>query len=878
MAILISKSDTASFTNNEWYRAEAYNPTSRSFTAVTLTTSALAIPVTFLNAGNCMGVILCIRSGRTERAISTMRDVIVDLEENVASVWTVRASKTLTTTQINSGLSPAGSFYVPFEFATPYAVTTAASTWRFTVRSGATNTNHYSLATSNGTAPFYIAWCDTQVTPVSGSDMLVAKNYVDMNSSFTLKSYLGTGETVSGACAISCRNIDPTPANVAYFRCLTPAAPYVLTLDGQFVISSHGGFRLGTESVPIPATNRFKISLENATTGSSVISQFTDQLAQQGVCGRWSFFAYGEVPTNISSTLTGNFLSGVTAITVANGSVFNTNDRLVIGKREGATDAGINRYVVTSVVGNTVNFTPALNTDTAYTGGLVIKVKNQSTNLSGYGVEITRVEGAAKVAFDFALLAGMTANFTCNGVYFQLVRYAGGANGSGYGEDLAYCTPITFKNCMINNNIVERSFATEFSGFILNNTLQQKGIVFENCYFMRCSPMTSITNVSPSPIGTTSYLGGDIYMTNIKIFGMQANNTGWTPISNTRFFIDGLLAENFGGGSSALPFAGYDSTYKNVTIYRAQGDNAYGVIRVIGCINGTFENLKINGANSGIIFESVSNVIFKNTTFGDERANVTDIQAWPKAYTDSVFKTVTGNPIISTKLLAGMAESAQIKFENTNGTNIDYVRQPLGDIYRTGTGLADTTVRTAGGYAMRFQPKSGTVATYWTQNIPTGNIQNQTMTVGVWVKINSANYWAGTHQMPRITVSYDNGTASAYGEAAQSTNWQFVFVPITPTTTFGQMTFTVTGMTDATTSNAYFYVDDFSAALPQGATLNLGNLDLWSNGLPVSPANLATTVTASDVWAADPTTFGTDTVGDKVNKIKNDTGIIPATL
>lgn len=177
---------------------------------------------------------------------------------------------------------------------------------------------------------------------------------------------------------------------------------------------------------------------------------------------------------------------------------------------------------------------------------------------------------------------------------------------------------------------------------------------------------------------------------------------------------------------------------------------------------------------------------------------------------------------------------------------------------------------------MKFISKSGVNSTTWTQLIPTGNIQNKSAMIGIWVNIANAAYWAGTHQMPRITVNYDNGTI-AYAEAAQVTGWQFVFVPFTPTTTYGQISVTVSTRTDASLTNAPVYFDDISMLYPAGVQLNLGAVDLWADGLPIVPS-IATNLAAADVWAADPSQFGTSTVGDKVNKIKTDTGLIPALL
>ena len=135
------------------------------------------------------------------------------------------------------------------------------------------------------------------------------------------------------------------------------------------------------------------------------------------------------------------------------------------------------------------------------------------------------------------------------------------------------------------------------------------------------------------------------------------------------------------------------------------------------------------------------------------------------------------------------------------------------------------------------------------------------MVVGVWCKINNAAYYGGTHQKPRLTINYDNGTV-AYAEAVASTGWQFISVPFTPTTTYGQITATLSTMTDQTGSNAYVYFDDYSVLLPAGVQLNLGSMDLWANALPVMPT-IATNLSALDVLTASALVdYGADTIGE----------------
>jgi hypothetical protein len=171
---------------------------------------------------------------------------------------------------------------------------------------------------------------------------------------------------------------------------------------------------------------------------------------------------------------------------------------------------------------------------------------------------------------------------------------------------------------------------------------------------------------------------------------------------------------------------------------------------------------------------------------------------------------------------------------------------------------------TTGAFALRFEPTSSVNTLTWSFTIPTGNISTKTMTVACWVKIASATYYAGTHQNPRLYINYDNGT-TAYAQASDTTAWQLLAVSFTPSTSYGQITVTVDGRTDAATTNErIFYVDDISTLFPAGYALNTQGLDLWANALPVTPP-LATVMSAADVWTAlDTISYGVNTMGDRL--------------
>ena len=174
-----------------------------------------------------------------------------------------------------------------------------------------------------------------------------------------------------------------------------------------------------------------------------------------------------------------------------------------------------------------------------------------------------------------------------------------------------------------------------------------------------------------------------------------------------------------------------------------------------------------------------------------------------------------------------------------------------GNYQRTGTGLADTTARTSGGYAIRLAPNSTTLFAWPNlvaeRSIPTGSIQSKTLTVTAWVYINNAAYYAGTNTRPTLSVKYDNATTATAVATATAGAWQQLAVTITPVTTYGQIEAWISGATDATGSNSYFYIDDVNVGYPAGVAISLGGLDQWAGATPVWPP-ISTNPSVAGIW------------------------------
>lgn len=197
-----------------------------------------------------------------------------------------------------------------------------------------------------------------------------------------------------------------------------------------------------------------------------------------------------------------------------------------------------------------------------------------------------------------------------------------------------------------------------------------------------------------------------------------------------------------------------------------------------------------------------------------------------------------------------------------------------GNFQSCGTGLPDTTVRTAGGYSLRFEPTNGANIMVFPNEpkdraIPTGNIQNRTMTVGVWVYIANSAYSAGVHTKPTLKVKYDNATVVSTVATATYGAWQLLSLTFTPLTMYGKIDMWLEASTDAVGTNRHFYIDDMFVNYPAGYALNLGGLDLWAEAQPVWPP-IATFQSPSTVWDAQLTNHSINgSFGAEVKKISN---------
>ena len=311
-------------------------------------------------------------------------------------------------------------------------------------------------------------------------------------------------------------------------------------------------------------------------------------------------------------------------------------------------------------------------------------------------------------------------------------------------------------------------------------------------------------------------------------------------------------------------------TFKNINL-RWWANAANYVALTVSAINSYMENVNIDLCTPAIklTWTNYNNKLV-DVSLWVEATNVTDI--WftsPVFCSKVVFENCAYDTFDDVSYLDADTGSNMAFTEIWWTTNRDKYKQPEGTITRTGDWLPDTTVHTSGTgkFAIRFEPVFTWVPLTLWSDIPTGDITGKQMVVWVWCKINSANYYSWTYQMPRLTVHYDDWLYSAYAEAGQTTDRQYLFVPITPTTSFWQISVSFSADTDQISTDGYAYFDDFSTFYPPWVQLNLWGMDLFANAIPITPY-IATNINAADVRAYPVTSLTTDwTIGKLIKKI-----------
>jgi len=526
---------------------------------------------------------------------------------------------------------------------------------------------------------------------------------------------------------------------------------------------------------------------------------------------------YGEIPTVERTTLADDALASQGTIITTDDTGWQIGDQVQVGKQYSSATINTTLHTIQSISGTTIVLTPNLSTATRKAGGAVIR-------MNGYGI-VYKSDNDSNIVGYFR----SPSHLFIQGVQF-LATVLNHGNSGGYAtcEDVGLRSKHTVRNC-------SAQFVTA-SNIFAQTTPPEDGIDFLNLNFFR-------SGLGTLYVGSTASQGrsGAYKFDNNVVIG-SAVLSSIASAAKLNIIVTNNVFEN---GSGAFFINAVNPT---ITGNKFWGSSVTtGHLRIGVLVGGTIKN---NTFNKNIVAVGLDpaptiGVTLKDFVFGDETANTDDIQFSPDAYVDVTLESPTGVPVISETYLPETVDGSMLKVTDTNNVeNVDTVYLTYGKYYRTGYGLADTTVWTGqafgvasvGQFGLCLESKDPTNLLKYQDNNPKettiGNCQNLNVSVVARIKINNAAFYAGTHTKPTLRVTYDDGTEIT-SVAQATTDDQLLSVNFSPTTAKESIKIELEMATDAITTDAYVYLGKLAVAKAEGVMIDTTTMSKWSAGLPL---------------------------------------------
>lgn len=340
-------------------------------------------------------------------------------------------------------------------------------------------------------------------------------------------------------------------------------------------------------------------------------------------------------------------------------------------------------------------------------------------------------------------------------------------------------------------------------------------------------------------------------------FGQSSNKT----LTNSFHF-------NAPSGTASCAFISFNtsSTSNTITNCHSYGPNAtntsfgYG-IGIISSNANTFNNCSINGARQNAVYLQISSGnIFNNCNFGTIASNSNDIFTVTSSLNQAYFNACSFGSTTLISNYLNQLDTSLIKFQDMDGSTSKHRWYTnYGSWWSSGSGLTDTTVRTASSLSLVSKPENATTGSSWTFKIPA----NPTSQVGIFGYIyRNATFSSGTL---KVELFLPGTLLTATPDAT------YTF----PTTTGSWLPFNIsayysgsvaryaqvriTGVT--ATAGAYFFVDDLYDA---GTGNKVAGFDLWDEGQPSQiMVQSDFSVVPSAVWGYSDSNTQANTMGQR---------------
>ena len=742
----------------------------------------------------CTGVIVPIA------ARGTAGNIIATLQENTGSFADVAgATATIAITSL------VASTHVFFKFTTPY-VFTATTAGRYRIKlntSGASGTT--SIAADSGGANFsYIATMNNNVVPTTGDDVY----FISPNQGASLVMSLDTSPSF-GSGVNTAVPLFRSYQNAMVFAnngCLSwpTGTSRTATVKGNVFLESGGELRMGSTSAKISAGVLARLTFDqNGTSVNYGIGHSNG--------GKISLQGYDL--TYKKTTLSSGVGTAASPLITVDSVDWTVDDELI--------------------------FVPTSNSATNYneTETRFIKTKNSATSYV-----LCSTKGGAESALVNSHTSGLIVNVT-RGVLINTTNTA-----QAWYADFNESTDI--------NNVNLDGCRLETFG---SATASKTTIVFSNL----ATELAAIDDVvfyrnlgSPVNIGNNNDTRTYTYL----IFYNSAGAALSPGSLRNKTFSYCYFIQAVGAGATLSATA--NSTWNYCGFYATSTNAATGNGGVLATNSpkAVFNYCEFHANRSyGMNFSTAVDMTFNTCQFGNKGTNGgADIFLTSDGYNTGVFDNCLFGSSTVLSNYTSSADGSEIAFHKYNKTTNDHRwYTPYGHARSTGTGLADTNVRTASSLAVRIAPESSSHGFYW-DFLVIAKASSYSNVLGFIQK----NATFGTDSvivefyLPGLVPGVD--TATATQTMGNDTNWNVFNLAGSYTGTVPLYSIVRIKAISAT-AGAYCYIDDIF-----NGTNVITALDTWYKGKP-SPIMYEQLGDASAVWSVATSTLTTSgTTGKKL--------------
>jgi hypothetical protein len=520
-------------------------------------------------------------------------------------------------------------------------------------------------------------------------------------------------------------------------------------------------------------------------------------------------------------------------------AVWKVNDICsIVGKyKPNVTTLDSAAYTIQSITGTSITFTGNLDYK-AIKGAFIV---NDTHAERSCGVKLTSPVGVGYAPFPFAVATtNRTQHVQIAGLY-ALNTAIGQYNTTTLSAVASYCLNATKNN--LYRNIFISITGTAYNSYTL--VAAGHSMTVENIYLHSTS--TTLGNAYSYRISGN----------NVTVKNIMTKNTGVSGATTV-----GIYGNNATVSGVVLTGGSASRTDPNYGLYLSGAGCTGSDIYIITCYQmyGAWLNWSASTINNLVISDSGESTTQGYDLYLTDNVGLTvndaKLGTYGAAYNgeiyceeDKLIEVTFNNCAIGAGVtnlydnLENTLSPSYLAFDTYNTTANDHrVYKVRGITQSTGTltALADPIEHTAGGLAWRFEPLSSTNRFEYTFDLSIPNLVGKEISIAIYCRIAKEAYWAGTYQFPRLSYSTDNGASTGYISAAQiasdtagitNDGWQMLSLPVIATTDSGVLTITLSGMTDATTTNSYVYWDDWT-----GGSLVNTSMDKFYKALPVPPA------------------------------------------